>query len=87
VTVQFSEITVGTVVQYKSGGHAMTVDRIEGERAICVSSDGRRTRFDNVAITSLQPHLPYGEVGMLVIEGVTHTREEVVDILKEAGNA
>ena len=39
------QIVVGDVVQFKGGGSSMTVDKIEGEEAICVFSLGGRQRL------------------------------------------
>src|SRR5262249_52039035 len=41
-----SELVAGGVVVLKSGGHEMTVEKIEGPHIHCIWSDGKRVRRD-----------------------------------------
>ena len=52
------QIVVGDVVQFKGEGSAMTVEKIEGEEAICVFSLGgrQRLRLDVLEKVTDEPH-------------------------------
>ena len=43
------QIVVGDVVRFKGGGMPMTVEKVEGDEAICVSLGGKqRLRLDDL---------------------------------------
>jgi len=52
------KIDVGDVVRFKGGGSSMTVEKIEGNEAICVFSLGGKQRLKLEALEKVQDE-PY----------------------------
>ena len=83
-----AKFSVGTVVQLKSGGIAMTVEVASSGKVGCIWSDKTgRLRRETLPAETLQLFDQYRDVPMLVIEGLTHSSDEVAEILKGQGNA
>ena len=52
--VMQEQISVGDVVRFRGGGSSMTVEKIEGDEAICVFSLGGKQRLKLEALEKVQ---------------------------------
>lgn len=67
------ELKLGDVVCLKSGGHEMTVSKIQGDQVVCIWSDsGRRIKERAFSEHLLQQSNQRGVVS-LIIERCDHT--------------
>ncbi|MGD9810407.1 MAG: DUF2158 domain-containing protein [Sphingobium sp.] len=86
MTVTFSP---GDVVSLQSGGAAMTLVQIMGNDADCVwmtkLGQLRRTTLPTKCLRAGTDE--YDGVGTLIIEGMTHSRDEIDRLYGDAGNA
>lgn len=73
----FKTLAVGDVVQLRSGGVVMTVERILEDRAICVWNDKMlRTRREDFLLETIA-HAKSGDMTPM-IEGFNATAEDIV---------
>lgn len=53
-----SDFTVNDVVQLKSGGPPMTVEKIEGDRVFCVWFEAKKVHRETFAAGNLEKYTP-----------------------------
>ena len=58
------EFVKGDVVELKSGGLRMTVEKIDGDEIHCVWSEGRQVRRETFNVAVLQKYVP-AKVGVV----------------------
>ena len=56
-------IAVGDLVRFKGGGSSMTVQKIEGDEAICAFSLGGRQRLKLEVLEKVQDEPPWWDRG------------------------
>ncbi len=71
------QIAVGDAVRFKGGGSFMTIEKIEGDEAICVFSLGgkQRLKLDVLEKVPDEPHWwDRGYEGRVAVTGATYSR-------------
>jgi uncharacterized protein YodC (DUF2158 family) len=83
------QLSIGDVVSFKSGGQGMTVEEVNLNMVGCVwlSRDGRVRRDTFPSACLRHGDSRFDGIADLVIEGVTHSSDEIDVYLKAAGNA
>jgi uncharacterized protein YodC (DUF2158 family) len=84
-----SAFAIGDRVSLTSGGQAMNVESVQTESVACVWLDKagkvRRDTFPKQCLRHGDSR--FDGIPDLVIEGITHTRDELDSYLKVSGNA
>jgi len=57
------QIAVGDIVRFKGGGSSMTVEKIEGDEAICAFSLGGRQRLKLEVLEKVSDEPPWWRQG------------------------